>query len=157
MLVAPWSFMPSEGTTVWPFPGSFTGQTYTEANTSMDLSITLMCLLWLVRYQFVLFHFHFIIGLLILWLELTFSAPTGTLFLWMYWPSFNSAIANHGDGQHRAAINTYISLASCVVTAVAISSLSNRTGKLDMVLLCFWKTQSLSPLLNIFKLSTSPD
>ncbi|PIO26118.1 hypothetical protein AB205_0001130, partial [Aquarana catesbeiana] len=46
----------------------------------------------------------------------------GTLYLWMYWPSFNSAISNHGDAQHRAAINTYCSLASCVLTTVAISS-----------------------------------
>ncbi|KAF3686382.1 Ammonium transporter Rh type C 2 FRhcg2 Rhesus blood group family type C glycoprotein 2 [Channa argus] len=60
-------------------------------------------------------------------------AMIGTLFLWMFWPSFNSAIANHGDGQHRAAINTYLSLAACVLTAVAISSLSQKTGKLDMV------------------------
>uniref|UniRef100_A0A7N8Y5I5 Rh family, C glycoprotein a n=1 Tax=Mastacembelus armatus TaxID=205130 RepID=A0A7N8Y5I5_9TELE len=60
-------------------------------------------------------------------------AMIGTLFLWMFWPSFNSAIANHGDGQHRAAINTYVALASSVLTAVAVSSLSHRTGKLDMV------------------------
>lgn len=59
----------------------------------------------------------------------------GTLFLWMFWPSFNSAIADHGDGQHRAAINTYLSLASTVLTAVAISSLFQKHGKLDMVLI----------------------
>uniref|UniRef100_A0A673C197 Rh family, C glycoprotein b n=1 Tax=Sphaeramia orbicularis TaxID=375764 RepID=A0A673C197_9TELE len=35
-------------------------------------------------------------------------AMIGTLFLWMFWPSFNSAITDHGDGQHRAAINTYL-------------------------------------------------
>ncbi|KAL7866793.1 hypothetical protein AOLI_G00146070 [Acnodon oligacanthus] len=60
-------------------------------------------------------------------------AMIGTLFLWMFWPSFNSAIANHGDGQHRAVINTYLALASSVLTAFAISSLSHRRGKLDMV------------------------
>uniref|UniRef100_A0A8C6UV88 Rh family C glycoprotein n=1 Tax=Neogobius melanostomus TaxID=47308 RepID=A0A8C6UV88_9GOBI len=60
-------------------------------------------------------------------------AMIGTLFLWMFWPSFNSAIADHGDGQHRAAINTYLALASSVLTAVAISSLSQKKGKLDMV------------------------
>ncbi|XP_065105426.2 rh family, C glycoprotein a [Paramisgurnus dabryanus] len=60
-------------------------------------------------------------------------AMIGTLFLWMYWPSFNSAIADHGDGQHRAAINTYLCLASCVLTTFAISSLSAKKGKLDMV------------------------
>lgn len=59
----------------------------------------------------------------------------GTLFLWMFWPSFNSAITDHGDGQHRAAINTYLSLASTVLTTVAISSLFQKHGKLDMVLI----------------------
>nr|BAG60816.1 unnamed protein product [Homo sapiens] len=56
-----------------------------------------------------------------------------TLFLWMYWPSFNSAISYHGDSQHRAAINTYCSLAACVLTSVAISSALHKKGKLDMV------------------------
>ncbi|XP_007252658.3 ammonium transporter Rh type C 2 [Astyanax mexicanus] len=60
-------------------------------------------------------------------------AMIGTLFLWMFWPSFNSAIASHGDGQHRAAINTYLSLAASVLTSYAISSLSAKKGKLDMV------------------------
>ncbi|XP_070763275.1 rh family, C glycoprotein a [Enoplosus armatus] len=60
-------------------------------------------------------------------------AMIGTLFLWMFWPSFNSAITDHGDGQHRAAINTYIALASSVLTTVAISSMSQKRGKLDMV------------------------
>ncbi|XP_041965439.1 ammonium transporter Rh type C-like 2 isoform X1 [Alosa sapidissima] len=60
-------------------------------------------------------------------------AMIGTLFLWMFWPSFNSAITDHGDGQHRAAINTYLSLASTVLTTFAISSLFQKTGKVDMV------------------------
>ncbi|KAL0968445.1 hypothetical protein UPYG_G00266930 [Umbra pygmaea] len=60
-------------------------------------------------------------------------AMIGTLFLWMFWPSFNSAISYHGDGQHRAAINTYLSLAASVLTTVAMSSLFQKTGKLDMV------------------------
>ncbi|CAL8359665.1 unnamed protein product [Lota lota] len=60
-------------------------------------------------------------------------AMIGTLFLWMFWPSFNSAVSDHGDGQHRAAINTYLSLASTVLTSVALSSLFQKHGKLDMV------------------------
>ncbi|XP_056464311.1 rh family, C glycoprotein a [Gadus chalcogrammus] len=60
-------------------------------------------------------------------------AMIGTLFLWMFWPSFNSAITDHGDGQHRAAINTYLALASSVLTAVGISSVTQKKGKLDMV------------------------
>nr|XP_006014259.2 PREDICTED: ammonium transporter Rh type A-like [Latimeria chalumnae] len=57
----------------------------------------------------------------------------GTLFLWMFWPSFNSAIADEGPSQHRAIINTYFSLAACVLTAYAVSSLVESKGKLDMV------------------------
>ncbi|XP_004693044.1 PREDICTED: ammonium transporter Rh type C [Condylura cristata] len=60
-------------------------------------------------------------------------AMIGTLFLWMYWPSFNSAVSKHGDAQHRAAINTYCSLAACVLTTVALSSALHKKGKLDMV------------------------
>ncbi|XP_006867233.1 PREDICTED: ammonium transporter Rh type C [Chrysochloris asiatica] len=60
-------------------------------------------------------------------------AMIGTLFLWMYWPSFNSAVSNHGDAQHRAVINTYCSLAACVLTSVALSSALHKKGKLDMV------------------------
>ncbi|XP_005942900.2 ammonium transporter Rh type C 1 [Haplochromis burtoni] len=60
-------------------------------------------------------------------------AMIGTIFLWMFWPSFNSAICDHGDGQHRAVINTYLCLASSVLTTVAISSLFQKHGKLDMV------------------------
>ncbi|XP_070618131.1 ammonium transporter Rh type C [Erythrolamprus reginae] len=60
-------------------------------------------------------------------------AMIGTLFLWMYWPSFNSAVSNHGDAQHRAAINTYCSLAACVLTSVAFSSLLQKKGRLNMV------------------------
>ncbi|XP_028257551.1 ammonium transporter Rh type C 2 [Parambassis ranga] len=60
-------------------------------------------------------------------------AMIGTLFLWMFWPSFNSAISDHGDGQHRAAINTYLALAASVLTTVALSSMSQKRGKLDMV------------------------
>ncbi|NXP51212.1 RHCG protein, partial [Heliornis fulica] len=60
-------------------------------------------------------------------------AMIGTLYLWMYWPSFNSAISDHGDAQHRAAINTYCSLAACVLTTMAFSSMLQKKGKLDMV------------------------
>ncbi|XP_040204259.1 ammonium transporter Rh type A [Rana temporaria] len=60
-------------------------------------------------------------------------AMIGTLFLWMFWPSFNSAIANPGAEQQMAIINTYFSLAACVLTAYAFSSLLEHKGKFDMV------------------------
>lgn len=60
-------------------------------------------------------------------------SSTGTVFLWMFWPSFNSAIAGHGFTQLTAVINTYLSLAACVLSAYAISSLVEHKGKLDMV------------------------
>jgi ammonium transporter Rh len=52
--------------------------------------------------------------------------------LWLFWPSFNSGLAE-GDAQHRAVINTYYSLAACCVTAFALSSLVSKDNKFDMV------------------------
>ncbi|XP_066562750.1 ammonium transporter Rh type A [Amia ocellicauda] len=60
-------------------------------------------------------------------------AMIGTVFLWMFWPSFNSAIAEPGQMQFNAVINTYFSLAACVLSAYAVSSLVQEKGKLDMV------------------------
>nr|AGA93878.1 RhAG [Porichthys notatus] len=60
-------------------------------------------------------------------------AMIGTVFLWMFWPSFNSAIAEPGITQLTAVLNTYLSLAACVLSAYAISSLVEHKGKLDMV------------------------
>ncbi|KAJ8355603.1 hypothetical protein SKAU_G00183970 [Synaphobranchus kaupii] len=60
-------------------------------------------------------------------------AMIGTVFLWMFWPSFNSAIADSKEEQFTAVVNTYLSLAACVMTAYAISSLVEHKGKLDMV------------------------
>jgi len=56
----------------------------------------------------------------------------GTLFLWIYWPSFNAALAP-GDDQQRAVINTYLALASCCVTTFIVSSALDKNGKFDMV------------------------
>ena len=64
---------------------------------------------------------------------MTFILHPGTVFLWMFWPSFNSAIAEPGYTQLMAVINTYLSLAACVVSAYAISCLVEHKGKLDMV------------------------
>lgn len=56
----------------------------------------------------------------------------GTLFLWVFWPSFNSALTLKGDDQHRAIIHTFIGLSSSTITAFALSALFNKRGKLTM-------------------------
>ncbi|XP_052804715.1 ammonium transporter Rh type B-like isoform X1 [Mya arenaria] len=55
----------------------------------------------------------------------------GTVFLWMYWPSFNGGGAE-GDEQHRAYINTYLSLAACTVVTFAMSAIYDKKGKFTM-------------------------
>lgn len=57
-------------------------------------------------------------------------AMIGTIFLWLYWPSFNAGLAT-GDEKHRAVINTYLSLAACTVVAFAVSTMFEK-GKLEM-------------------------
>lgn len=56
----------------------------------------------------------------------------GTLFLWVFWPSFNSALTLKGDDQHRAILHTFIGLSSSTITAFALSALFNKRGKLTM-------------------------
>ncbi|CAH1263934.1 RHAG [Branchiostoma lanceolatum] len=56
----------------------------------------------------------------------------GSVFLWMYWPSFNSALAV-GDGRYRAVINTYLSLSACAVVTFAMSSAFDKDGRVNMV------------------------
>jgi len=55
----------------------------------------------------------------------------GTIFLWLYWPSFNSAVAKD-EGQLRAIVNTYLSIASSCIATFIISTLVSK-GKLNMV------------------------
>ncbi|XP_049674979.1 ammonium transporter Rh type A [Accipiter gentilis] len=62
-------------------------------------------------------------------------AMIGTLFLWLFWPSFNSAIAPEPIYQLTAIVNTYYSLAACTVVTFALSSLVDQRGKFSMVLI----------------------
>lgn len=55
----------------------------------------------------------------------------GTLFLWLYWPSFNSAVAINA-GQSRAVINTFLSISASTITTVIVSMLVCKR-KLNMV------------------------
>jgi len=58
-------------------------------------------------------------------------AMIGTLFLWMFWPSFNGVLAPI-ETQERVVINTVLALAGSCVTAFMMSSLLCK-GKFDMV------------------------
>ncbi|KFU95099.1 Ammonium transporter Rh type A, partial [Chaetura pelagica] len=62
-------------------------------------------------------------------------AMIGTLFLWLFWPSFNSAIADRENDRLTAIVNTYFSLAACAVVTFALSSLVDERGKFSMVLI----------------------
>ena len=55
---------------------------------------------------------------------------TGTLFLFVYWPSFNGGGAS-GSQQMRAVINTYLSLTSSVISSIIVSRLT-KGRKLEM-------------------------
>ncbi|CAO1415969.1 unnamed protein product [Diamesa serratosioi] len=59
-------------------------------------------------------------------------AMVGTIFLWIFWPSFNSALVD-GPEQERAILHTYLSLAAATVTAFIVSAIVSHDNKLDMV------------------------
>lgn len=59
-------------------------------------------------------------------------AMIGTIFLWMYWPSFNGALAD-GNSQHRVVINTYLALTNSCIMAFIFSKILRPHHKFDMV------------------------
>ena len=60
-------------------------------------------------------------------------AMIGTIFLWMFWPSFNSIPSTNEFEKQVVITNTYLSLAAAAVTTFAISGASDKLGRLDMV------------------------
>ncbi|XP_047655665.1 rh50-like protein [Tachysurus fulvidraco] len=56
----------------------------------------------------------------------------GTLFLWVFWPSFNCALTLSGDDQHRAILHTFIGLSASTLTAFALSAMLSKNGKFSM-------------------------
>ena len=50
----------------------------------------------------------------------------------MYWPSFNGALAS-GDDQHRAVLNTVLSLTASLLITLLRQGFSSHENKMDMV------------------------
>jgi ammonium transporter Rh len=59
-------------------------------------------------------------------------AMIGTLFLWMFWPSFNGALAV-GASRHRVIINTVLALTGSCIASFAMSGLLRPGRKFSMV------------------------
>nr|XP_006130525.1 RH-like protein isoform X1 [Pelodiscus sinensis] len=57
----------------------------------------------------------------------------GTLFLWMFWPSFNSVLIVDVTEKRNAISNTYYAMGVSAVAAFALSALSSRDGKIQMI------------------------
>jgi ammonium transporter Rh len=56
----------------------------------------------------------------------------GSIFLWIYWPSFNGALSS-GNAQHRAVINTVLSLTASVIFAFLFSQFWRKERVFNMV------------------------
>ncbi|XP_062996009.1 blood group Rh(CE) polypeptide [Elgaria multicarinata webbii] len=59
-------------------------------------------------------------------------AMLGTLFLWMFWPSFNSVLIKDGAEKLAAVYNTYFAIAASSVAAFSFSVATSKNGKLSM-------------------------
>jgi len=59
-------------------------------------------------------------------------AMIGTVFLWMFWPSFNGALAT-GAQQQRVVLNTFISLCGSCVVSFVTSTTFRKEKKFSMV------------------------
>lgn len=59
-------------------------------------------------------------------------AMVGTIFLWVFWPSFNAALTTDTQAQQRIVVNTVLALAACCVTAFALDNLLEQHHKFNM-------------------------
>ncbi|NXU51529.1 RHD protein, partial [Turnix velox] len=60
----------------------------------------------------------------------TLFSMLGTLFLWVFWPSFNSVLSP--VAKWRTIYNTYFALAVSAVMAFVLSAMTSKDGKLRM-------------------------
>ena len=56
----------------------------------------------------------------------------GTLFLWVFWPSFMASASLPGLPQQRAMMNTYSAIIASLMATVVVSAFSNNQGKLHI-------------------------
>ncbi|NWR25161.1 RHD protein, partial [Emberiza fucata] len=56
----------------------------------------------------------------------------GTVFVWVFWPSFNSILPFLKAHKVRAVLNTYLALAVSAVAAFMLSALTSKDGKFRM-------------------------
>ena len=60
-------------------------------------------------------------------------AMVGTIFLWMFWPSFNGALASESQ-QQRVIVNTVMAISASCVSACALSRLVHQRLNMEVVL-----------------------
>ncbi|EDO37911.1 predicted protein [Nematostella vectensis] len=56
----------------------------------------------------------------------------GTIFLWLYWPSFNACLTTDDVMRHRTVTNTYYSMLGACVMVFALSPMFRRDGKFNL-------------------------
>ncbi|XP_052652563.1 ammonium transporter Rh type B [Harpia harpyja] len=60
-------------------------------------------------------------------------AVVGTIYLWIFWPSFTSATTVHENAEPWAVLNTYFSLAASTLATLVLSPVLHEEGTLQMV------------------------
>ncbi|NXW45136.1 RHBGB protein, partial [Nyctiprogne leucopyga] len=60
-------------------------------------------------------------------------AVVGTVYLWIFWPSFTSATMVHDNVETWAMLNTYFSLAASTLATFVLSPILHEEGTLQMV------------------------
>lgn len=71
--------------------------------------------------------------------------PPGSVFIWVFWPSFNSILMEERSPERdlEVASSTYLALAASAVAAAAVAVLLNPKGKLSLVRYSNWNEHSV--------------